>query len=72
MSESYDKNKNPIYKYEPREFPYKSLKDPRYIKDRNDFFRENGSGWWYNSGKSKANKTGFTRPNRKKNNVNNK
>ena len=38
MSESYDKNKNPIYKYEPREFPYKSLKDPRYIKDRNDFF----------------------------------
>lgn len=28
-------------------FQYKSLKDPKYIKDRTELFRENGNGWWY-------------------------
>ncbi len=42
----YDKNRNPIYALGPREFPYKSLKDPKYIKDRNKTFRKNGNGWW--------------------------
>ena len=35
------------YDYAPREFPYKSIEDPEYIKDRDEFFRENGNGWWY-------------------------
>lgn len=42
----YDKNRNPIYTLGPREFPYKSLKDPKYIKDKNKTFRKNGNGWW--------------------------
>ena len=30
-----------------REWPYKGdLNDPRYIKDRNELFEENGNGWW--------------------------
>ena len=66
---SYDKNRNPVYKYKPREFPYKSLKDPKYIKDRKELERENGYGWWLKTGKIVGNKTGFTRPNRKKNKV---
>ena len=43
----YDKNNNPIVKLEPRVFPYKSLKDPKYIQDRNETFRANGNGWWF-------------------------
>jgi hypothetical protein len=27
-------------------FPYRSLKDPQYIKDRNELFKESGNGWW--------------------------
>lgn len=54
------------YDYEPREFPYKSLKDPRYIKDRDEFFRENGNGWWWNQNMKKGNKTNFTRTKRRK------
>lgn len=30
----------------PSRWPYKGLKDPQYIKDRNSFFRKNGNGWW--------------------------
>jgi hypothetical protein len=48
---TYDKNRNPIQKYEPREFPYKGTDDPKYIKDRDELFRENGNGWWYETGK---------------------
>ena len=30
-----------------REWPYKGdLNDPKYIKDRNKLFEENGNGWW--------------------------
>ena len=28
-------------------FPYKSIKDPKYIKERNSLFKENGNGWWW-------------------------
>jgi hypothetical protein len=28
-------------------WPYKSLTDPEYIKDRDECFRRNGNGWWY-------------------------
>ena len=27
-------------------FPYKSTKDPKYLKDRTQFFRKSGNGWW--------------------------
>ena len=30
-----------------RGFPYKGLKDPDYIKDRDALFRKNGNGWWW-------------------------
>jgi len=29
-----------------RGFPYSSTKDPLYIKERNEIFKENGNGWW--------------------------
>ena len=32
-------------------FPYKSIKDPKYIKERNSLFKENGNGWWWNQGR---------------------
>jgi len=28
-------------------YPYKSLDDPKYIKDRAELFNENGNGWWW-------------------------
>ena len=28
-------------------FPYKSLKDPKYLKDRRDLFRFHKNGWWF-------------------------
>jgi len=56
------------YDYAPREFPYKSIEDPEYIKDRDEFFRENGNGWWWKKEMKQGNKTNFTRPNRKKKN----
>tara|TARA_R110002020_G_scaffold378073_1_gene589139 strand:+ start:475 stop:681 length:207 start_codon:yes stop_codon:yes gene_type:complete len=27
-------------------FPYKSTKDPKYLKDRAKFFKKSGNGWW--------------------------
>ena len=27
-------------------FQYKSLKDPKYLKDKEEFLREGGNGWW--------------------------
>jgi hypothetical protein len=31
-------------------FPYKGTDDPKYIKDRDKFFKDNGNGWWYFQG----------------------
>lgn len=28
-------------------FPYKSTDDPKYIKERNEFFAKSGNGWWW-------------------------
>jgi hypothetical protein len=28
-------------------FIYESMKDPKYIKDKMDLFRENKNGWWF-------------------------
>jgi len=41
--------KNYYYKKSSKQpyFPYKSLKDPKYIKDKMDLFRESGNGWWW-------------------------
>tara|TARA_R100000951_G_scaffold4861_1_gene5547 strand:+ start:365 stop:529 length:165 start_codon:yes stop_codon:yes gene_type:complete len=30
-----------------KRFPYKDTEDPKYIKDRNKLFAENGNGWWW-------------------------
>lgn len=27
-------------------WPYKSIKDPQYIKDKEALFKKNGYGWW--------------------------
>ena len=27
-------------------FQYKSLEDPKYLKDKKEFLREGGNGWW--------------------------
>ena len=32
-----------------KEFPYKSLNDPEYIKEREDFFSGH-NGWWWGDG----------------------
>tara|TARA_Y100000034_G_C6751109_1_gene333879 strand:- start:362 stop:538 length:177 start_codon:yes stop_codon:yes gene_type:complete len=36
--------------YDWRKYPsrwmYSSLRDPRYIEDRDNLFREHGNGWW--------------------------
>jgi len=31
-------------------WPYKSLEDPRYIRERNRTLKDNGNGWWYLQG----------------------
>ena len=46
------KYKHRSYRYDWKNkigWPYKDdiLNDPKYIRDRNDFFKENGNGWWY-------------------------
>ncbi len=28
-------------------FNWNSTTDPKYLKDRAKFFKENGNGWWY-------------------------
>ena len=33
-----------------RGFPYEGINDPKYIKDRNELFAENGNGWWWYQG----------------------
>lgn len=32
------------------DWSYKGLDDPKYIKDRNKLFEENGNGWWFFAG----------------------
>ena len=28
-------------------FPYKSLEDPKYLKDKQSLLRLHGNGWWW-------------------------
>lgn len=30
-----------------RHWKYKGLSDPLYIKEKKEFFKEGGNGWWY-------------------------
>jgi|TARA_R100000234_G_scaffold118690_1_gene99680 hypothetical protein len=30
-----------------KEWQYKGITDPEYIKDRDKLFKENGNGWWW-------------------------
>ena len=44
------KYKHSSYVYDwknKKEFSYNSINDPKYIKDRNELFKENGNGWWW-------------------------
>jgi len=34
-------------------FQYKSLEDPKYLKDKKEFLREGGNGWWITYGLDK-------------------
>ena len=43
-------------------FPYKSLKDPKYIKDKKDIFKKNGNGWWWDNDTTKTRKPLSKRP----------
>ena len=43
--------KNPYdWKVIKKGFPYKGIDDPKYIKDRDALFKENGNGWWWYQG----------------------
>lgn len=33
-------------------WPYKGIDDPRYIEDKEKFFKENGNGWFIYAGVS--------------------
>ena len=33
-----------------KEWQYKGITDPEYIKDRDKLFKENGNGWWWYEG----------------------
>jgi hypothetical protein len=43
-------------KFPKKSFPHKDIESPKYIKDRNAFFKENGekgcefNGWWWGQG----------------------
>ena len=41
-------------------WPYKSFKDPEYIKDRDKLFKKNGNGWWWFTGTSQGRNFGST------------
>jgi len=34
------------WKVYPKGWKYKSLKDPKYIEDRDKLIKEHGNGWW--------------------------
>ena len=41
-----NKLQNDDWKKWKRNWPYKSLEDPKYIKERDETLRLNGNGWW--------------------------
>ena len=41
-----NKLQNDDWKQWKKGWPYKGLDDPKYIKERNKTFEENGNGWW--------------------------
>jgi len=41
-----NKVQNDDWKQWNKGWPYKGLDDPKYIKERNETFAENGNGWW--------------------------
>ena len=38
------------WKYPYKNGKYRCLSDPKYIKDRDEFFAKNGNGWWWGDG----------------------
>ncbi len=39
-------------------FPYTGIDDPKYLKERNELFAENGNGWWWFQGASQQQRYG--------------
>ena len=46
-SYEYDWKNKKKWKYKGGDDP---TKDPKYIRDRNKLFKENGNGWWWTYG----------------------
>jgi len=61
---STDKQKN--IKRMKAEYPYKGIKDPKYIEERRKLFMENGNGWWYLQGVIPSDEIGQNKKNSSK------
>ena len=46
MSKEITEAPKELNKKKIAKFQYKSLKDPKYLKDKEEFLRESGNGWW--------------------------
>ena len=56
--------------YEDWVYPYKNIRDPKYIKDRDKTFAKHGNGWWWlptvkNDKKEYLNLKQYKKPNKK-------
>ena len=46
MSKKITEEPEELGKKRKVKFQYKSLEDPKYLKDKKEFLKENGNGWW--------------------------
>ena len=53
MSKEITEAPKGLGKKKEAKFQYKSLKDPKYLKDKKEFLREGGNGWWIGVGLDK-------------------
>jgi len=53
MSKEITEFPKELKKKKGAEFQYKSLKDLKYLKDKEEFLREGGNGWWIKVGLDK-------------------
>ena len=53
MSKEYAEIQKNLGKKRIVKFQYKSLEDPKYLKDKKEFLKEGGNGWWVTYGLDK-------------------
>ena len=53
MSKEITEAPKELRKKKGAKFQYKSLKDPKYLKDKEECLREGGNGWWIKVGLDK-------------------